>query len=67
VLLARARYGGRTKIFGGKTIGWNVQLNVRNLFEPDDVEPIRTRNDGVTLQWSRIEPRQIILTTSFTF
>lgn len=62
-----ARYGRRTKIFGSKTIGWNVQLNVRNLFEPDDVEPIRTRNDGARLQWARVEPRQIILTTTFTF
>jgi iron complex outermembrane recepter protein len=62
-----ARYGGRTKLFGSKTIGWSVQLNVRNLFEPDDVEPIRTRNDGATLQWARVEPRQIILSTSFTF
>lgn len=62
-----AGYGGRTKFFGGKTIGWRVQLNVRNLFEPDEVEPIRTRNDGRTLQYARVEPRTIILNTSFTF
>jgi outer membrane receptor protein involved in Fe transport len=62
-----AGYGGRTKIFGGKAIGWRVQLNVRNLFEPDGREPIRTRNDGLILQYARVEPRQIILNTSFTF
>ena len=62
-----AGYGGRAKIFGGKSIGWRVQLNVRNLFEPEDVEAIRVRNDGAMLQWGRVEPRQIILNTTFTF
>ncbi|MES2692595.1 MAG: hypothetical protein V4773_03910 [Verrucomicrobiota bacterium] len=62
-----AGYGGRTKIFGGKTIGWRVQLNVRNAFEPDDKEPMRTRNDGVYLQYSRVEPRTFVLNTTFTF
>jgi iron complex outermembrane receptor protein len=62
-----AGYGGRTKIFGGKSIGWRVQLNVRNLFEPEAIEAIRVRNDGAILHWGRVEPRQIILNTTFTF
>ncbi len=62
-----AGYGGRTKVFGGKSIGWRVQLNVRNLLEPEDVEAVRIRNDGAVLQWGRVEPRQIILNTTFTF
>ena len=62
-----AGYGGRTKLFGGRTLGWRVQLNVRNLFEPDRFEPIRVRNDGAILHWGRVEARQIILNTTFTF
>lgn len=62
-----AGYGGRAKIFGGKSIGWRVQLNVRNLFEPNSIEPIRVRRDTAILQWGRVEPRQVILNTSFTF
>jgi hypothetical protein len=62
-----AGYGGRTKLFGGRTLGWRVQLNVRNLFEPEQFEPIRVRNDGAILHWGRVEQRQIILNTTFTF
>ncbi len=62
-----AGYGGRTKIFGGRTIGWRVQLNVRNLLEENDIEPVRARRDAAVLEWARVEPRQIILNTTFTF
>ena len=62
-----AGYGGRMRIFGGGTIGWRVQLNIRNLLEPEQIEPIRVRNDGAILHWGRVEPRTVILNTSFTF
>lgn len=60
-------YGGRTKFLGGRSIGWRVQLNVRNAFDRGGIEPIRAANDGGVLDWGRVEPRQAILTTSFTF
>jgi outer membrane receptor protein involved in Fe transport len=60
-------YGGRTKFFGGPPIGWRVQLNVRNLFDHDGIEPLRAANDRSVLDWGRVDPRQAILTTSFTF
>ena len=61
-------YGGRTKFFGGRRIGWRVQLNIRNVLDNDDIEPIRSHNyTAEGLHWGRVEPRQFILTTSFTF
>ncbi len=61
-------YGGRTKFFGGEPSSWRAQLNVRNLLDKDDPEPIRSNNyTAQGLQWGRVEPRTIILTTSFTF
>lgn len=60
-------YGGRAKFIGGHPIGWRVQLNVRNVFDHDGIEPVRARNDNGVLDWGRVEPRQAILTTSFTF
>ncbi len=61
-------YGGRTKFLGGRPIGWRVQLNVRNLLDNNDIEPIRANNvTGAWLHWGRVEPRQIIGTTTFMF
>ena len=61
-------YGGRTKLFGGgRPIGWRVQLNVRNLLDAHDIEPIRSSFSGAGLQWGRVEPRQIVTSTTFTF
>lgn len=62
-------YGGRTKLFGGRPIGWRLQLNVRNLLDDDDIEPLRSTymDGGRGLHWGRVEPRQVVLTSSFTF
>ncbi|MBI5768940.1 MAG: hypothetical protein HZA93_14180 [Verrucomicrobia bacterium] len=62
-----AGYGGRTKFFGGKPIGWRVQLNARNLLAPRAIEPVRSRYDLTVLEWQRVEPRQVILNTTFTY
>ena len=60
-------YGGKTQVFGGHKVGWRVQLNVRNLLNNDDLEPIRTNLGGGVLDWARGVPRQISLSTTFTF
>ena len=60
-------YAARAKFFGGRPLGWRVQLNVRNLLDAHDVEPLRSSYAGTGLQWGRVEPRQIILSTTFTF
>lgn len=60
-------YGGRTKLLGGRPIGWRLQLNIRNLLDDDEIEPIRSNFLGVGLQWGRVEPRQIVFSTAFTF
>jgi outer membrane receptor protein involved in Fe transport len=62
-----AGYGGRTQFFAGRPLGWRVQLNVRNLFNHDHIEPLRASLDGGVLDWGRVEPRQIILSATFTF
>lgn len=62
-------YGGRTRLFGGQPIGWRLQLNVRNLLDRDDLEILRSTymDGGRGLHYGRVEPRQISLTSTFTF
>ncbi len=60
-------YGGKTTVLGGRKLDWRVQLNVRNLLDADDLEPIRTNLGGGVLDWGRGTPRQIVLNTTFTF
>lgn len=60
-------YGGRIKVASGRQVGWRVQLNVRNALDDDDIEPLRASLGGGGLDWGRVEPRQIILNTTFTF
>jgi hypothetical protein len=62
-----AGYGGRTTFFGGRRLGWRVQLNIRNLLNDHDVEQIRTSAIGGALDLGRTEPRQVVLSTTFTF
>ncbi|WP_414660818.1 hypothetical protein [Horticoccus sp. 23ND18S-11] len=62
-----AGYGGRVKVFGGRPVGWRLQLNVRNLLDEHDIDPLVARRDGAVLDWGRVEPRQVILSASFTF
>lgn len=60
-------YGGKTKLFGNHNLGWRVQLNVRNLLDEDELEPIRSNLGGGVLDWARGVPRQIALSTGFSF
>jgi hypothetical protein len=60
-------YGGRTKFFGGRPLGWRVQLNVRNLLDYDEIEPLRASFQGGVLDWGRVDPMQMVLSTSLTF
>lgn len=47
---------GRRNIWKG--IDWRIQLNVRNLFEGEDLIPITTQPDGTPAGW-RIAPTQV--------
>ena len=60
-------YGGKTTVLDGHKLGWRVQLNIRNVLDDDDLEPVRTHLGGGVLDWARGTPRQIVLNTTFTF
>lgn len=60
-------YGGKTTVLGGHKLGWRVQLNIRNVLDDDELEPVRTHLGGGVLDWARGTPRQIVLNTTFTF
>ncbi len=62
-------YGGRTRPIAGRPLGWRVQLNVRNLLDFDDLEILRSTymDGGRGLHYGRIEGRQVVLSTTFTF
>lgn len=60
-------YSGRLRVWSGERIGWRVQLNVRNVLDEHDPDALRGRLDGGIRHWGRVDPRQFILNTSFTF
>jgi hypothetical protein len=64
-----AGYGGRARLFGSRPMGWRIQLNIRNLLDRDDLEILRSTymDGGRGLQYGRVEPRQIALTSTFSY
>ena len=54
------------KIFGDK-IGWKIQLNVNNVTEGGRLTPTAVNFDGKPWSYRIIDPRQFILTSTFTF
>jgi outer membrane receptor protein involved in Fe transport len=51
----------------GKRLAWRVQVNVRNLFDEDDLEAARSDYAGRPFEFLRVAPRQISLTTALQF
>ena len=50
---------------------WRVQLNVRNILDDRDLEPVTGLDDGtgqaVTIRWRVPEPRTFVLSNSLEF
>ncbi len=63
---ALVRY--RAKFFD-ENVDWSIQLNVRNLFDKDDLLPFQVdgARTGNIVRWSYQTPRSIILTNTFRF
>lgn len=51
----------------GQRVRLRLQLNVRNLLDHDDLEPIRSARDATILDFARNPGRQFVLTTRFSF
>jgi iron complex outermembrane receptor protein len=58
-------YKHRFTFLGNRNL--NFQLNVRNLFDQQDLEVSRTNHLGVDYEFLRVPPRQFILTTALEF
>jgi iron complex outermembrane recepter protein len=58
-------YRGRMRYLGG--IGYNVQLNVRNLMDRSDPIPVTSFSNGAVARLATVEPRLIICTVGFDF
>jgi hypothetical protein len=56
-------YRGTAKYFGG--VKYRVQLNVRNVLEPDKIVPTRVLSTGRYIAWARVEPRLYVFTVGF--
>ena len=54
------------KLFSDK-IGWKIQLNVNNVFESGRLMPTAVNFDGTPWSYRIIDPRQFVLTTTFSF
>ena len=54
------------KIFGDR-IGWKLQLNINNVNESGRLLPTQVNFDGTPWAYRIIDPRQFILTSTFTF
>jgi hypothetical protein len=53
------------RMFGDK-IRASVQLNVRNVFENGRLQPVAVNPDGQPYAYRIIDPRQFILSTTFS-
>jgi hypothetical protein len=54
------------KIFSNK-IGWKIQLNLINAFEGGHLQPIAVNFDGTPYAWRIVDPRQFVLSSTFSF
>ena len=54
------------KIFSNK-IGWKIQLNIINAFESGHLQPIAVNFDGLPYAWRIVDPRQFVLSSTFSF
>ncbi len=54
------------KIFGDK-IGWRIQLNINDALENGRLAPTAVNFDGSPWSYRIIDPRQFVLTSTFTF
>lgn len=57
----------RPFMVGNRKFGWRVQLNIRNLFDYDDLEVARSDYAGRAYEFLRVSPRQVSITTALTF
>ncbi|MDO8545382.1 MAG: hypothetical protein Q7S40_33490 [Opitutaceae bacterium] len=51
----------------GANVMWNVQLNIRNLFNDYPTEIARADADGIGYEYVRVSPRQVMLQTGLAF
>jgi hypothetical protein len=58
--------GYQRKVFANK-IGLKVQLNVYSVFEDGHLQPTAVNFDGTPWSYRIIDPRQYVLTTTFSF
>jgi len=54
------------KLFNDK-IGWKIQFNIVNALEGGGLRPITVNLDGTPYAWRIIDPRQYVLSSTFTF
>lgn len=53
--------------WGNRKLGWRVQVNVRNVFDYDELEVARSDYAGAAYEFLRVSPRQVSVTTTLTF
>jgi len=58
--------GYQRKIYGDK-VGWKIQLNINNATEGGRLLPTAVNFDGTPWSYRIIDPRQFVLTSTFTF
>ena len=64
-------YGRTIKLATARPIRWRVQLNVRNVLDDRDLEPISGLDDGTgrgeVIRWRVPEPRTFVLSNTLEF
>jgi outer membrane receptor protein involved in Fe transport len=64
-------YARTIKLTAARTVRWRVQLNVRNVLDDRDLEPITGVDDGagqgVVIRWRVPEPRTFAFSNTFEF
>lgn len=60
------KVGYRRKLFDDK-INWSIQLNIRNLFDNDDILLTLADTSGAPKRYRFQEPREWVITSTFSF
>ena len=64
-------YARTIKLSASRAVRWRVQVNVRNVLDDRDLEPVTGLDDGtghgVPIRWRVPEPRTFVLSNTFEF
>lgn len=67
ILFPKPAWIGYTRKLWNKRVLWNLQLNIRDLFDEDDLVPVIAQPDGSVASWVAPQGRLFTLRSTLSF